>query len=93
MVWMGNPSGDVSLPANLISQVLRREVSLVGTWNSDFSVSGDGDDWHTTLEAMASGTIDLAPLVTHRVPLGDSFGALEMMRDGAEFFSKVLVHP
>lgn len=92
-VLMGNPSGDVTLPASLISQLMRREVDLVGTWNSEFSPAGNDDDWHTTLEAMASRTIDLRPLVTHRVPLEQSFAALQMMRDASDFFAKVLIHP
>ena len=71
---------------------MRREVSVIGTWNSTFSVHGD-DDWRTTLEAMRTNAIDLLPLVTHRVPLRNSFETLQMMRDGKEFFSKVLIHP
>lgn len=92
-VLLGNPSGDVLLPAALLSQLMRREVSLYGTWNSDFSPLGNDDDWHATLEAMESKTIDLLPLVTHRVPLGRSLEALEMMRAGKEFFCKVLIQP
>jgi L-iditol 2-dehydrogenase len=90
---LGNPSCDVTVPASLISQVMRREIDLVGTWNSDYSVYGDDDDWRTVLAAMASGTLNLKPLITHRVPLSRGIAALEMMRDQSEFFAKVLIHP
>lgn len=93
VVLLGNPSADVSLSAPLISQLMRREIDVHGTWNSDFSPSGNDDDWHTTLEAMASKTIDLLPLVTHRVPLPRCLEALEMMKGGKEFFAKVLIRP
>jgi len=93
MVMLGNPSADVTLPAALISQLMRREVELLGTWNSGFSVYGDDDDWRTTLEAIASGTLELKPLITHKVPLNEGIAALEMMRDQSEFFTKVLLHP
>jgi L-iditol 2-dehydrogenase len=93
MVMLGNPSADVTLPAALISQLMRREVELIGTWNSGFSVYGDDDDWRTTLEAVASGSLDLKPLITHKVPLSEGIAALEMMRDQSEFFTKVLLHP
>lgn len=93
VVMLGNPSADVTLPAPLISQIMRREVDLFGTWNSDYSVHGDDDDWRTTLEAMSDGTLDLKPLVTHRVPLAKGIDALEMMRTQSEFFAKVLIHP
>ena len=55
MVILGNPSGDVTLPAALISQAMRREVDLVGTWNTNYSAMGNDDDWKSSLEAMASG--------------------------------------
>ena len=93
MVMLGNPSADVTLPAALISQLMRREVELLGTWNSGFSVYGDDDDWRTTLEAVASGALELKPLITHKVPLSGGIAALEMMRDQSEFFTKVLLHP
>jgi L-iditol 2-dehydrogenase len=92
VVLLGNPSGDVTLPVPLISQLLRREIRISGTWNSTYSVHGD-DDWRATLEAMSTGAINLRPLVTHRVSLEQSFEALRMMEQGREFFSKVLIHP
>jgi threonine dehydrogenase-like Zn-dependent dehydrogenase len=42
---------------------------------------------------MASGTLNLKPLITHRVPLSRGIAALQMMRDQTEFFEKVLIHP
>jgi len=93
VVMLGNPAADVTIPAPLISQLMRREVDLLGVWNSDFSVYSDDDDWRTCLTAMSSGVLNLKPLITHRVPLQDAIAALEMMRDGSSFFSKVLIHP
>jgi L-iditol 2-dehydrogenase len=92
VVLLGNPAADVTLPASLISQLMRREVSLLGTWNSDYSISGN-DDWRTVLQAMASGKLDLSPLITHKVPLTDSTEALHMMKDKTQFYAKVLIHP
>ncbi len=93
MVILGNPAGDVTLPAALISQAMRREIDLIGTWNSEYSAAGNDDDWHDVLRGMADGTLDLKPLITHRVPLAESFDALKMMRDGSEFYGKVLIQP
>lgn len=93
VVMLGNPSQEVTLPAALISRLMRREVEILGTWNSGFSVYGDDDDWRTTLDAMATGTLDLKPLITHSVPLRNGISALEMMRDQSAFFAKVLIHP
>ncbi len=93
VVILGNPSADVTLPASLISQAMRRELDLLGTWNSSFSAQGNNDDWHAVLDALARGAIDLDSLVTHRVPLDQAFLALVMMRDQTQFFAKVLIQP
>jgi L-iditol 2-dehydrogenase len=93
VVMLGNPSGDVLLPAKLISQVMRRELRLVGTWNSSFSATGLPDDWRTVLAAVAAGTLQLKPLITHRFPLADIRRGLEVMRDRREFVAKVLIAP
>ena len=93
VVILGNPSADVTLPAPLISQAMRRELDLLGAWNSSFSAAGNNDDWRVVLAAVASGAIDLDCLVTHRVPLKDALAALLMMRDQSEFFAKVLIEP
>lgn len=93
VVLLGNPIADVTLPASLISQLMRREVNLFGTWNSDYSVSGNDDDWRTVLQAMATGKLDLSPLITHKVSLANSTEVLHMMKDKSEFYAKVLIHP
>ena len=93
VVLLGNPAGDVTLPASLISQLMRREVSVFGTWNSDYSAAGNDDDWRAVLQAVASGKLTLMPLITHKVPLVDSADMLRKMRDKSEFYAKVLIHP
>ena len=72
---------------------MRREVSIFGTWNSDYSAAGNDDDWRTVLQAIASGMLTLTPLITHKVPLADSADMLQRMRDKSEFYAKVLIHP
>ncbi|MGC8783339.1 MAG: galactitol-1-phosphate 5-dehydrogenase [Armatimonadota bacterium] len=93
VVVLGNPSADVTFPAHLLSQIMRREVNLYGTWNSEYAVYSADDDWHTTLQAMASGQLHLKPLITHRVPLSRAIQTLHAMREGKGFFCKVLIHP
>ena len=91
VVILGNPSGDVTLKAGLVSQLMRREVALLGTWNSDYSASGNDDDWGAVLNGIATRTVNFEPLISHRVPLEKAFDALLMMKEQREFFSKVLI--
>jgi L-iditol 2-dehydrogenase len=93
IVLLGNPTDDVNIPSELISRMMRREVQIVGTWNSDYGVFGENDDWHRSLAGMASGVIDVKPLVTHRVLLESAWGALHMIKDRTEFYCKVLIQP
>jgi L-iditol 2-dehydrogenase len=71
---------------------MRREVSLMGTWNSDYSVAGNDDDWRTVLAAMAAKQLNLSLLITHRVKLDQAIATLNAMRSGSMFFSKVLFY-
>lgn len=93
VVLLGNPSADVALPVALISQILRRELTVFGTWNSDFSATGNDDDWRTVLDALAAGTLDLEALISHHLPLSQAFEALKMMASQTDFYAKVLIHP
>jgi len=93
VVLLGNPCADVTLSTSLLSQLMRREIDVHGTWNSDYAVHSRDDDWHTTLDAMAHGGLQLMPLVTHRVPLREAKETLHAMHDGRGFHCKVLIHP
>ena len=93
VVLLGNPTTDVTLPAPLISQLMRREAKVLGTWNSDYSTTGNDNDWKTVLNAMAIGQLNLSPLITHKVSLKDSVDVLYLMKNRSEFYAKVLIHP
>ncbi len=54
VAWMGNISGDLHLPQKDVSAVLRKELTIVGCWNSEYH--GDkASDWTRTLDLMANG--------------------------------------
>lgn len=87
MVLMGNPMGDMSLPSATYSQILRRELTLCGTWNSSYN--DRVNDWRAVADAMAVGALPFAELITHRYPLSRVNEAFEMMRGKKEFYTKV----
>ncbi len=86
---LGNAAGDMGIDADTYGQILRKQLSLSGSWNSE---QGDTprDEWRFTVESMACGRIDVKPLITHRVGLGEVPGAIAMMRDRRERFCKVM---
>ncbi len=90
VVIMGNPAGDVRLPQATVSQLLRKQLTVRGTWNSAFAAV-PLNEWELVLHMLAAGRLQLAPLISHRVPLTAGPAALQMMRDQSEFFSRVVL--
>lgn len=90
VVAVGNPHGDYTLPRDTYWQILRKQLTVHGTWNSGFNAS-DKNDWLTAIDAMASGLINAHSLITHRFSLQDTIKGLELMRDHKEPFCKVMI--
>ncbi|MFC3798000.1 galactitol-1-phosphate 5-dehydrogenase [Cohnella sp. GCM10012308] len=89
VVLMGNPAGEMKLSQSGYWEILRKQLTLKGTWNSGYA-SLPKNEWKLVVEAMAAGRIDLKPLVTHRVALDGLNDVLETMRDRRAFFNKVM---
>jgi len=90
VVILGNPSADVTLPVASVSQILRKELVIRGTWNSSFAHLPT-DEWQVSLRYLADRRIDVKPLITHRLPLAQGVAALEMMRDRTEPYARVVL--
>ena len=87
LVLMGNPFGDMNIERGVYSEILRREITMLGTWNSSYN--DRVNDWTAVAEEMRRGSMQFESLITHRFPLEKCNEALEMMRDKKEFFTKV----
>ncbi|MDR1291886.1 MAG: galactitol-1-phosphate 5-dehydrogenase [Clostridiales Family XIII bacterium] len=94
LVLMGNPSGDIIIPQKTYWEILRRQLTLKGTWNSSYG-GGDGggrkdDDWTLALDGVRDGVFDLKPLITHRFALAECGEAFRVASDPSEFSVKVM---
>ena len=92
VVFLGNMRGDVTLPERIISSILRKELILYGSWNSNFT-SLPKNEWETSLRFMQIGKLKVEPLITHRFKLEKVREVFEMMYKKSEFFNKVLLIP
>jgi len=92
VVLMGNPSGDMLFKQDDYWTILRKQLILKGTWNSDFG-GVKVNDWDKALKYLSSGKLDIAGLITQSYKLEDAIPAFEMMRDQKEFFIKVMILP
>lgn len=88
-VFMGNPGGDMPMSQSTYWQILRKELTVYGTWNSSYAEQEN--DWKESLTALADGRINVAPLITHRYPLTRVNQALEMMKNRQESYGKVMI--
>lgn len=88
-VLMGNPAKEMTLTQKGYWHILRKELTLLGTWNSSFSEKQN--DWQASLDAMQSGIIDVKPLITHTFPLSRVNDAFEMMKSRKELYQKVML--
>lgn len=88
VVSMGNPAGAMALSQEGYWQILRKQLTLKGTWNSCYTDTRN--DWRTAIEAIASHRIDVRPLISHRFHLREADRAFGIMRERKEFFNKVM---
>lgn len=89
VVLMGNPSGEMKLSQKGYWEILRKQLTVVGTWNSYYA-EFPKNEWRLALDAMASGKLDVKPLITHLLPLDRLMEGLELMRDNSNFYCKVM---
>ncbi len=88
VVCMGNPAKDMTLTQKGYWEILRKQLTLKGTWNSNYN--DIHNDWQASMEAIASKKIDVRPLISHRFHLCDADKAFGVMRERKEFFNKVM---
>ena len=50
ILWLGNVDSDIEFSRSLISSVLRKELNIIGTWNSNYK--NKNDDWIDSLELL-----------------------------------------
>ncbi len=88
MVLMGNPADEVGLTAKQYQNILRKELTVLGTWNSRYSDAVN--DWKDSLKAISEGDFPIAKLITHRPTLDECLDAFYMIKERQEFYCKVV---
>ncbi len=101
VMLVGNPSADMNLPKEIYWKILRRQITLKGTWNSSYP-----DDWNYVVERLSSWNdtrnragsasdtnfvLNPSVVITHRFTLDSMDKGLLIMRDKTEEYIKVMV--
>ena len=89
VVLMGNPAGDICLPQNIYWRILRKQLTVTGTWNSSYE-AGAVCDWTEACAALAEGALDVLPLISHSFDQAALPDGLDLMRSHSQPYCKVM---
>ncbi len=89
VVAVGNPEGMINLERDVYWKLLRKELTLKGSWNSE--VSDTQNNWITALEYMKNKKLQVGKLITHTFNLRDYQKAFDVLRNRDEFSVKVML--
>lgn len=89
VVFLGNIHGTFTLEEREFSTILRRELTIFGTWNSKVAPRGR-DEWTRVLSALDT-RVRVQPLISHRVPIDEAARMLTAMHERSTWFSKVML--
>ena len=81
IVLGGNQPLDASLPMAFVEGLMRKELTVAGCFMS-YSAPWPGHEWTDGLAAVLDGGLDMAGMISHRVPLSDA----------PELFAEIAAH-
>ncbi|GLW61904.1 galactitol-1-phosphate 5-dehydrogenase [Actinomadura rubrobrunea] len=88
VIMLGDLSGDVTLPQPLVSSLLRREVRILGTWNSKITPAGRSE-WEMVVTCLGRG-LEVAPLISHTPSLADADAVFDDLVNRRVWYNKVV---
>ncbi len=95
-LWMGNITTNLNLEKDLVSKILRKELQIMGTWNSIYRGKNQCD-WDKSIDIMRSG-YKPGNLISHVINLeqiGETIEKMFLHKERIKNFSslKIVVKP
>ena len=69
----GNQPLEATLPMTFVEQLMRKELTVAGCFMS-YSAPWPGHEWADGLASVLDGGLDMAAMISHRVPLSEAPG-------------------
>lgn len=79
VILVGNPHGDITLNKDVYWRILRKELKIKGTWNSNYSKTTN--DWKEVAKLMKEENINFSQLITNVYNFEDYKKAFEKVKD------------
>ena len=89
VLLMGNPSGDILFTQNVYWRILRKQLTVKGTWNSSFDGS-NMSDWTEAVKSIANDEINVSTLISHCYEQECLMDGLKLMLLHKEPYCKVM---
>ncbi|MBR2755765.1 MAG: galactitol-1-phosphate 5-dehydrogenase [Lachnospiraceae bacterium] len=89
IVLMGNPSGDILLEQDVYWKILRKQLSVTGTWNSSYD-GAEPSDWTEVISALSKKEMDVSKLISHTFFKEQLPEGLALMKEHKEPYCKVM---
>jgi L-iditol 2-dehydrogenase len=91
VVLLGNPAKNMDISQKAYWEILRKQLTLKGTWNSSYNNAHN--DWRLAINCMEKGILSLEEMITHRFSFADCGKAFELARQRGEFYVKIMFVP
>ncbi|MGO2266335.1 galactitol-1-phosphate 5-dehydrogenase [Vagococcus salmoninarum] len=78
VVFLGIPYADINIQRFYFEKIVRNELTVLGSWNA-ISAPFPGKEWQATIHALASGSLEVKSMISHRLTLAE----------GPEIFAKI----
>lgn len=89
VVLMGNPDGPRNLSQDTYWKILRKQLTLTGTWNSSYC--GENCDWMEAIGSMEQGKLRTNEIITYVLKISELMKGLNMMREKCEPYGKAII--
>lgn len=86
---MGNPAGDIQLAQDVYWRILRKQLTIKGTWNSSYD-GPNASDWTEAADAISKGKVQVENLISHTFPQEELRRGLDLMAEHRQPYCKVM---
>ena len=89
LVLMGNPAGNIQLQQDVYWRILRKQLTIKGTWNSSYD-GPNASDWTEAADAISKGKVQVETLISHTFPQEELRRGLDLMAEHRQPYCKVM---
>ena len=92
VVFLGISHAGLELSEKEVDQLMRRQISLKGSWNS-FTSPFPGSDWTGSVDLYENYGMTAKDIISHSLSLDEAPGIFKKIAEGGFFFSKIMFFP